>query len=340
MKKKEHVSLKDLAEELNVSISTVSRALKESSEIGLELKTKIKALAKERNYRPNPFAMSLLKNSPHIIGIIVPDIVTHFYASIISGISDYARQRGYSVIITSSYEQYANEIECLNSLTNLRVEGIVACISQETKDVSHFEALQYSQIPLVFFDRTCLTETYSSVVADNADSAKNATEHLLNSGSKRIAFIGGSNHLDIVKQRKHGYLEALRHHHLPIEPQLVICKEMSTAQGRESCRKLLQLPSPPDAILAMNDTLAFAAMKEIKKHHLRIPQDIALIGYTDEAHANYVEPALTAVTHQSYEMGQRACKLLFSQIDDDQTICRQVIIPTHLVIRASSVKQS
>lgn len=338
MKNKTHVSLKDLAEELGVSVSTVSRALKDSPEIGEEMRQRVKKLARERNYRPNPFAMSLLKNSPRIIGIIVPDIVTHFYSSIISGISDVARKNHYSVIITSSYEQYELEKQCVEDLVNIRVEGIIACISQETTDYTHFAALIGQHVPVVFFDRVCLESNCSCVVADNVESGKVATEHFLQNGAKRVGFIGGANHLDIVRQRKHGYLEALRQYHIPIEKELVVCEKMTYEEGREATRKLLALSSPPDAILAMNDILAFAAMKEIKKQGLRIPQDIALIGYTDELHSNYVEPALTAMTHQTYEMGTATCHLLLEHLHKEQKP-RRVVVPTHLVVRGSSIKK-
>lgn len=339
MKTNTHISLKNLAEELGVSISTVSRALKDSPEIGSEMRERVKALARKYNYRPNPFAMSLLKNSPRIIGILVPDLVTHFYSSIISGISDVAKQNGYSVIITSSYEQYELEKQCLDDLINIRVEGIIACLSQETTDYSHFGALESQNIPLVFFDRICPGGRFSSVVADNVESARLATEHLLQTGSKRIGFIGGANHLKIVEERKHGYLEALRQNKISIEKELVICEKMTYDEGREATRRLLSLSNPPDAILAMNDALAFAAMKEIKSHHLRIPKDIALIGYTDEMHSNYVEPALTAVTHQTYKMGEASCKQLLAQIKA-RTTPLQIVIRTHLVVRESSCKKS
>lgn len=337
MEKHTHISLKNLAEELGVSISTVSRALKDSPEVSEEMRLKVKALARKRNYRPNPFAMSLLKNSPRIIGIIVPDLVTHFYASIISGINDVAQENGYSVIITSSYEQYEQEKRCVENLLNIRVEGIIACLSQETTDYAHFSVLKDQYVPVVFFDRVCLEDVYSSVVADNVESARIATEHFLSTGSRRVGFIGGANHLAIVRQRKHGYLEALRNHRIPIVKELVVCEKMTYEEGREATRKLLALPQPPDAILAMNDTLAFAAMKEIKKHGFSIPHDVALIGYTDEAHSNYVEPALTAVTHQTYGMGTASCRLLLEQIKKGLEI-RQITIPTHLAIRESSRK--
>ena len=283
MENRKHTSLKDLAQALGVSIPTVSRALKDSPEISRELCTKAKALAKEMNYRPNPFAMSLRKNAPRIIGVVVPDIVTHFFASILNGIENMAIANGYFVIITTSHE--------------------------------------------------------SSVIADGAQSAQMATQHLLDNGSKRVAFIGGANHLDIVKRRKHGYLEALRENRIPIEKELVVCRKIDYEEGKIATETLLSLPQPPDAILAMNDTLAFAAMEVVKNHGLRIPNDVAIIGYTDEQHANYVEPKLSAVSHQTYKMGETACQLLIDQIKGDKTI-KQVTIPTHLQIRESSIKKT
>ena len=337
MKKVRHTSLKDLATELGVSISTVSRALKDSPEIGTEMKKKVKDLAKKLGYRPNPFAMSLLKNAPRIIGIIVPDIVTHYYSSITSGINEVARQNGYSTIISSSYEQYEREKECLEDLINIRVEGIIACLSQETNEYSHFEALYDQNVPLVFFDRVCLTDKFSSVITDNVDSATIATNHFLDTGSKRVAFIGGANSLEIVKQRKHGYLQALRERKIKIEKDLVFCKRIGYDAGYEGAKTLLSLPNSPDAILCMTDSLAFGAMKAIKDNGLKIPEDVALIGYTGEIHSNYVGPPLTARTHQTYKMGETACELLLKQIQTRSKI-EQVVVPCILSIRDSSIK--
>jgi LacI family transcriptional regulator len=164
-----------------------------------------------------------------------------------------------------------------------------------------------------------------------------ATNHLLKTGSKRIGFIGGSNHLEIVKQRKHGYLQALRDNKIPIEKELVYCKRIDYEAGYKGACELLSLPNPPDAILGMNDSLAFGAMKAIKEYNLRIPEDIALIGYTDEVHSNYVDPPLTAVTHQTYKMGETTCKLLLEQIKGNHKP-EQVVIPCILSVRGSSGK--
>lgn len=338
MDKNKPLSLKDIAREMGVSISTVSRALKNSPQISEEMRAKIKAFAQENNYRRNPFAISLLKNTMRIIGIIVPDIVTHFYSSIISGINDVARQHGYSVIISSSYEDCELERQCVEDLVNLRVEGLIVCLSQDTTDYSTFKELHNQNIPVVFFDRICLPEMFSSVVTNNAESAQIATEFLISTGCKQVGFIGGANHLSIVKERKHGYLTALRNRKLPIKKELVVCNYLGYKEGFEATRQLLSLPTPPDAILAMNDHLAFGAMKVIKEYGLKIPDDISLIGYTDEEHSNYVEPALTAVSHQTYVMGNEACRLLINRIDGNRRVV-QKIVPAELCVRGSTIKE-
>lgn len=337
MKNQKHTSLKDIAQTLGVSIPTVSRALKDSPEISRELCAKAKELAKEMNYRPNPFALSLRKNAPRIIGVVVPDIVTHFFSSILNGIENMAVRNGYFVIITTSHESFENEKRNIENLVNMRVEGIIACLSQDTTDYTHLSALKDINMPLILFDRVCLTDQFSSVVADGEHSAQIATQHLLDHGSKRVAFIGGANHLDIVKKRKHGYLEALRNNLIPIEKELVVCRKIDYEEGKIATETLLSLPDPPDAILAMNDTLAFAAIEVIKSHGLSIPDDIAIMGYTDEQHANYVEPKLSAISHQTYKMGETACQLLIEQLKGNKTV-RQVIVPTHLQVRESSIK--
>ena len=225
MAESRRTSLKDLAQILGVSIPTVSRALKNSPEISRELCIKAQKLAKEMNYHPNPFAMSLRKNTPRTIGVIVPDIVTHFFASILSGIEDTAIANGYFVIITTSHESYDHEKRNIENLVNMHVEGIIGCLSQETTDYAHWLSLDDMNMPLVLFDRVCMPDRFSTVVADGVYSAQMATQHLLDHGSKRIAFIGGANHLDIVRKRKHGYLEALRENKIPIEKDLVVCRE-------------------------------------------------------------------------------------------------------------------
>lgn len=330
-------SLKDLAERLGVSIATVSRALHGSSEIGQEMQRKVKALAKELNYRPNPFAQSLRKEAPKIIGVVVPNLVTHYYAAVLDGIEAEAQQAGYSIISVNSHESCLAEARAVDNFNSMHVEGIIACLAQDTTDYSHFEEIHRLGIPLVFFGRTCMTDRFSSVTANGDEAAQQATQHLIDTGSRRIAFIGGPNHLDMVKRRKHGYLEALRENRLPIERELVLCDRIDYDVALRNTSLLLQRPDRPDAIVAFNDILTFAAYTAIRQQNLRIPDDVALIGFTDDVHACYMTPQLSAIEDQSRLMGERACQLLLRQIAGDTRVYRE-IVPQKIIIRGSSAK--
>lgn len=334
---KHRTSLKDLAQELGVSIATVSRALRSSPEIGQDMQTKVKELAKRLNYRPNPFAQSLRKEAPRMIGVVVPNLVTHYYAAVLDGIEDEARKEGYSVISANTHEDTEAEVRAIDNFISLHVEGIVACLSQNTTDYSHFEEISKMGIPLVFFGRTCLADRFSSVMANGDEAAYQATQHLIDTGSRRIAFIGGPNHLDMVKRRKHGYLEALRENRIPIDRTLVACEKIDYQWALETTTRLLQQENRPDAILAFNDIITFAAFTAIKQLGMRIPEEVALIGFTDDVHAQYVTPRLSAIEDQSHLMGQKACQLLLKNIGGDTKIYRE-IVPQKLVIRDTSAR--
>lgn len=336
--KKRPLSLRDLADELGISISTVSRALKNNPIISPELTAKIKELAATRNYIPNPLAMGLLKQQTKMIGVIVPDLVTHFYSSVISGMEEVAKENGYYIIIASSNELLEKEKESVNNLLKSRVEGLIVCISQETNSFEHFEILIKNEIPLVFFDRVVESLEVPSVTVDGIEAAKNVTRHFFENGCRRIAYISGPEHLNISKHRKEGYLKGLQECGLKFNPDLFVECNLNAEEATLATRKLLSLKQIPDAIFGINDTIAFAAMKEIKKHKLKIPEDIALVGFTDEFHSTVVEPALTSVTHPTLQMGKEAARLFFECIEKGQNFAEKVVLPTSLVIRDSSVK--
>lgn len=332
-------SLKDLAQELGVSIATVSRALHNSPEIGKEMQQKVKDLAQRLNYRPNPFAQSLRSEAPKMIGVVVPNLVTHYYAAVLDGIEAEAQTLGYSVISANSHEDCVAEAKAIDNFIGLHVEGIIACLAQDTTDYSHFEEISSMGIPLVFFGRTCLPEKFSSVMANGDEAAQQATQHLIDTGSRRIAFIGGPNHLDMVKRRKHGYLEALRENRIAIDRTLVACDKIDYDVALQAALRLLERDDRPDAILAFNDIITFAAFTAIKQSGLRIPEDVALIGFTDDDHASYVTPRLSAIVDQSRLMGETACRLLLKNIGGDTKIYKK-IVPQKLVIRETSAKHS
>ena len=335
--KQHRTSLKDLARELGVSIATVSRGLRSSPEIGKEMQQRVKELAKKLNYRPNPFAQSLRKEAPKMIGVVVPNLVTHYYAAVLDGIEDEARRAGYSVISANSHENFEDEAMAVDNFINMHVEGIIACLAQNTTDYRHYEEIAEMGIPLVFFGRTCLADRFSSVTANGDEAAQLATQHLIDTGSRRIAFLGGPNHLDMVRRRKHGYLNALRENGMPIERELVVCGTIDYQVALEAAEKLLQSENRPDAILAFNDIITFATFTAVKNCGLRIPDDVALIGFTDDVHAAYVTPRLSAIEDQSRLMGVTACQLLLKNINCDPKIYKE-IVPQQLVIRETSAK--
>jgi LacI family transcriptional regulator len=337
IKKQHRTSLKDIAVELGVSIATVSRALRDSPEIGKEMQIKVKELARKLNYRPNPFAQSLRKEAPKIIGVVVPNLVTHYYAAVLDGIEDEARRAGYSVLSANSHENFEDEQQAIDTFMRMHVEGIIACLAQTTTDYSHFQEISDIGVPLVFFGRTCLTDRFSSVTANGDEAAQMATQHLIDTGSRRIAFIGGPNHLDMVRRRKHGYLEALRENRLDIDRDLVVCDKIDYEVALQAVEKLLDRDNRPDAILAFNDIITFAAFTAIKNKGLRIPEDVALIGFTDDVHAAYVTPQMSAIEDQSHEMGVTACQLLLKSINGDTKVYKE-IVPQQLVIRETSAK--
>ncbi|WP_324680012.1 LacI family DNA-binding transcriptional regulator [Hymenobacter sp. GOD-10R] len=336
--RKHPVSLKTLAQALNVSMSTVSRALKNHPDIGPEITKKVQQLAQELQYSPNPLAMGLLKNKTHIIGVIVPDLVTYFFSSIISGIESVAEENGYYIVIRSSYESYEKEKECLENLLKLRVEGIIMCLSQETTDYTHFDRLIEEDMPLVFFDRVCRTAEVDTVVVDNQVAACHITEHFFERGYRRIAHIAGPAQLNITCERIQGYKDGLANMGLDFEDELLVHCDMSIDSATAATRQLLTLPQQPDAIFGVNDTTAFAAMKEIKRQGLRIPTDVALVGFSDEFHATVVEPTLTSIMHPCVEIGQEAAHLFLKKTRAKTKMpAQQVILKTHLVIRDSTV---
>lgn len=335
--KQRRTSLKDLADKLGVSIATVSRALRNSHEVGEEMTQKVKKLAKELNYRPNPFAQSLRKEAPRVIGVIVPNLVTHYYAAVLDGIEDYASKLGYSVISSNSHEDHEREAQALDNFLNMHVEGIIACLAQDTTDYSHFEQLHEMGMPLVFFARCCLEDMFSQVVGNGDVAAQEATQHMIETGSRRVAFIGGPNHLDMVRRRKHGYLEALRENRIPIDRDLVVCDKIDFDVARKATLRLLEGENPPDAILAFNDIITYAAFDAIKSKGLRIPEDVAIIGFTDGDTAAFVTPRLSAIMDQAHVQGTKACQLLMKSINGDEKIYKEVV-PMILKIRESSEK--
>jgi LacI family transcriptional regulator len=339
------VTIKDIARELGISPSTVSRALKDHPDISPDTKKAVNELAEKLNYQPNIVALSLRQSKTNTIGVIIPEIVHFFFSTVISGIEDVAYSAGYNVILAQSNESQTREISDIKALFNSRVDGMLMSVSRETTNFDHIESMLAKGVPIVFFDRVYDTGQASKIIVDDFTGAKEATLHLIDQGCKRIAHIEGPPNLEISKQRLEGYKEALKEHNMPFNKELVaICPSGTIEEGKKATEKLLSLKNPPDAIFATNDPAAMGAMQAIKAKGLKMPNDVALVGFSNWFFSSLMDPPLSSVDQPGFEMGQEAAKLLIRQIEkqekDDEDITPETkILKTRLIIRESSLKK-
>ncbi len=331
---KKRVSQRDIARRLGVNVSTVSRALNGLPGVSSELRQEIERLAMQQDYQPNPFAMSLRYDTTRIIGIIVPDIAFNHYSQIVKHIEAEAKKNGYMCIVTDSGDKYSHEVECVNQLLSKHVEGIVLCLSQETNDFAHIERLKERHIPVVLFDRIADVGC-STVSVNDVESGRQATLHLIDSGKRRIAFLGGPNKLKQTADRKHGYLEALRERGMNIRKDLVECGNVSFNSGLSRTLELLDLPERPDAIIADNGLLAIASLQAIYSKGLRIPEDVAVIGFMSDWVSDIPVPRITFVKQNLKEIGSKTFKLLLDQINGEQNI-KHITVNARLNIKESA----
>ena len=339
------ITIKDIASKLSVSPSTVSRALKDHPDISDATKKAVKDLAEEWDYQPNSIALSLRSRRSNIIGVIVPQIVHHFFSTVISGIEDVAYDAGYNVMVCQSNEKYEREKADINALVSSRAEGLLVSFSKETKDFEHLLRLQKKGIPLVFFDRISEDMDTSSVIVDDYGGAYRATEHLIEQGCRRIAHLAGPKHLLLSQNRLDGYQEALEKHNVPFDPSLVVeCDDELTVtpdKGIEQTLNLLNLPERPDGVFANNDMTAIGAIKAIQSQGLEVPEDIAVVGYSDWLLSAMMEPSLTMVAQPGYEMGKAAAEILLKQIGapEGKMEMDSRILETELIVRQSSLRK-
>lgn len=328
------ISQREIANFLGVNVSTVSRALRGLEGVSPELRQKILSLAKERGYRPNPFAVSLRYDTTRTIGVVVPDVSFSHYAHIVKRIEAEARKIGYMCIITDSNDKYENEKNCLELLVNMHVEGIIMCLAQDTTDFSHIQHLKKIHMPVVLFDRDADIDI-SSVVINDVESAREVTYRLIDSGAKRIAFLGGPNKLKQTADRKHGYLEALRERGIPIRKELVKCDFLSFSSGFSNTTELLDMHDRPDAIVASHGLLTLSSMKAIEARGMNVPNDISVVGYMSDWISEVLTPRVSFVKQNQKEIAVKAFKLLHDQMDGD-TCVQHIIVKANLELRDST----
>ena len=331
------VTIKDIARELGVSPSTVSRAMKDHPDISPATKKQVNELVEKLKYRPNAVALSLRSRKTNTIALVVPEIVHHFFSSVISGIEEVAQEDGYHVMIFQSNESYEREVAIVQSLYSLQVDGLLVSIAKTSKKFGHFTELLNEGIPLVFFDRACEEIEADRVVVDDFTGAFNAVEYLIQSGCKRIAHFETPQHLQIGYQRKRGYISALEKHGIEPDEELML-KCDTLAEALEVTPRIMRLEHPPDAIFAVNDMTASGVIKALKQLRFRIPDDVSVIGFTDGIVATLTDPTLTSVNQHGFEMGRKAMAMLLKRIDvlEEDFPARMEVIPTDLIIREST----
>jgi len=330
-------TINDIAKKLNISTSTVSRALSEHPEVSKKTRDRVKQIAQEMNYRPNIIAQSLQRGHSKIIGVLVPQVRHIFFAEVMAGISDVMEKSGYSVLICQSNEKYENEVKNVETLIQQRIAGLLVSISEETKNYDHFKQILENKIPLVMFDRICSQIHTSSVTTDDYKGAYNIIEHLIKKGYKRIAHLAGFSTMEIAKQRILGYKNALQKYKIPINEKLIIENGLNEEDGAKGFLELYNnLEEKPDAIFAVSDPVAIGAFHEIKKMGLKIPEDIALTGFSNNPNTLMIEPALTTVHQPAYEIGKVAAELLLDKIINKNEEIIQKILSTEIIIRQST----
>ena len=329
----EATTIKDIAKALGLSTSTVSRALRDSYEISEETKKLVLECAEKLNYRPNPIALSLKERRSRSIGVVVCEIANNFFSQIINGIESVAYERGYNVIIAQSHESYEREIMDLQFLASRSVDGLLISVSTETNDTAHLKSLHDRGLPIVFFDRILEGLETHSVGVDNFKGAYEATEHLIKSGYKRIACLTNSEYLSISNERLTGYKEALLSYKMNVKENYI---QHCFYGGMINA--LVTQKQKPDAIFTTSDKLTTGCLKTLHRRGLKVPADIALVGFSNSDIAELLHPALTVVRQPAYEMGRAATELLLQQIESKRPIKqfeKRVLLP-ELTIRHSS----
>ncbi len=334
------VNIKMIASELGVSPSTVSKALKDSHEISKETRKKIKAFAKFYNYKPNSLALSLRNQKTMVIGIIIPDIVHHFFSRVISGIESIANHKDYSLMICISKDSYEKEVQNVEMLTNGSVDGLLVSVAKETlekENFEHFNQLIEQEFPLVFFDRVPPHSQVDKVIIDDIAGGYNATKHLIEKGCKKLAILTTPSHVTVGVKRETGFLKAIEEFGLPMNASFDIRID-EKFDIKKQIKELFSQNEIPDGIFAVNETYAAIAMKLVQEKGLHVPKDIAIIGFTDGLISKFTSPTLTTIAQHGQTMGAKATDLLLELIfqKDKKRSPKTTVISTNVVEREST----
>lgn len=330
------ITIKDIAQALGTSVSTVSRALKDSRSISVEMRKRIKDYAAANHFQLNTAAANLRTRQSKIIGVLLPEFVHFFFSSVLSGIEEVARQRGYSIMIARSDDKYQREVDAVNMFLENRVCGVIASLAKETQLFDHYQRLLNNNIPVIFFDRICTEIQTERVVVDDYVGAFAAVEYLIKTGCKRIFFFNSPLNLEISKNRRNGYLDAMKKYGIPVENDMMrICDSREDAMTITP--DILTSDNCPDAFFAVNDETAAGVLAVCKEKGIKVPDEVSICGFTNGAVAISTDPKLTTVEQKGVEVGECAIKILLDKLEGEPGVPRKNrIVRTCLVVRGTT----
>jgi LacI family transcriptional regulator len=339
MTRKKEITIYDIARELNISASTVSRGLRNHTSIRKDTRRKILSKAKELGYQHNTFASSLRKKRTHTIGLVSPRLDSYFQSTVISGIEKIAKKRGYNLIISQSEETMAKEISCLSTMYNSRVDGLLFSLAYDTDNLDHLDMFVNKGIPVVFFDRVSETPDYINIVIDNFRAGYEVTAHLIAQDCRKIVHMGGNLKRNVYRDRFNGYKKALKDHGIAFDPDLLLIGMMDQQGADELVDRMLAIKPLPDGVFASNDATAVTTICRLKSAGIRIPEEVCVAGFNNMPVSTVVDPNLTTVNYPGQEMGEVAANTLIDILDDAGTVSLNTIVLKHeLIIRSSSVR--
>jgi LacI family transcriptional regulator len=335
-------TIHDIAEKLNITASTVSRALNNHPRISNATKKAVLKAAETLHYQPNHIAASLRSGKSHIIGIIVPSIDRTFFSTVVRGIEEIANTAKYNVMICQTHDSYEKELATVNALLNAQVDGIIVSFAKDTINFDHFLKAKEKGVPVIMFDRTHDDLEISQVVVDDFLGAYIATEHLIQQGCTRIGHFTNNRKISIYKERLRGYKEALLANDLPYNTDYVVEGNLQLEDGREAMEKLLRLPQTPDGIFSASAYGIMGALQVLKEHKIHVPDEVKLVGFSNEPFTYLTEPSLSIIEQHSMRMGNAAAEIFLEEINnrDKKFIPQKIVLKPELIIRKSSVRKA
>ncbi|TZF83652.1 LacI family transcriptional regulator [Pedobacter sp. BS3] len=335
---KHFTTIKDIARELNISVSTVSRALRDTYDVNKETRDKVLAMAAELNYKPNFNATGLAKGSSHNIAVILPFITNYYFSTVITGIQEVAYQGGYNIVLHVTNDSPERELSIVNNLPITSLDGLLVSISSSSDACNHFQEVMNMGVPVVFFDRVAANIETSKVMQDDYNGAFEAVEYLISCGYKKIAHIAGPEGLTFTQRRMQGYLDALKKHDIPVKEDWIICSGFSQECGESDAYQLLECADVPDAIFAVNDRKAIGAMLTLKKRNIKIGKEMGVMGFTNDPASTIISPTLTTMAEPAFDIGRKSCELLLKHIAKSYFHPEEIVLPGRLIARESTMR--